>query len=92
MTVLALYLFDEAWTEYRYQIRVATQNVDVIGEDPYKVVYFTDIPKTASMSEAEQYAMMYQWMKELEEDGTVKFAGSSMQFNFLFNELKMTRK
>ena len=32
--------------------------------------------------------MMYQWMKELEEDGTVKFAGSSMQFNFLFNELK----
>ena len=88
VTVLALYLFDEAWTEYRYQIRVATQNVDVIGEDPYKVVYFTDIPKTASMSEAEQYAMMYQWMKELEEDGTVKFAGSSMQFNFLFNELK----
>ena len=45
VTVLALYLFDEAWTEYRYQIRVATQNVDVIGEDPYKVVYFTDIPK-----------------------------------------------
>lgn len=88
VTALALYLFDEAWTEYRYQIRSSTQNVDTMREDPYCVLKFSPM-ETAGMSEAELLEIVYQWIKDLNEtEEFVKFAGTSMQCNFLFEELK----
>ena len=88
VTALALYLFDEAWTEYRYQIRSSTQNVDTMREDPYCVLKFSPM-ETAGMPEAELLEIVYQWIKDLDEtEEFVKFAGTSMQCNFLFEELK----
>ena len=38
VTILAFYLFDEAWTDYRVQMKTVTQNADAMGEDPYRVL------------------------------------------------------
>ncbi len=86
VTILAFYLFDEAWTEYQVQMKTITQNADAMGEDPYRILQVRGV--TADMMESDMYKTMDQWMEELKEGGRVKTAGAYFVYNYAFEELK----
>lgn len=86
VTILAFYLFDEAWTDYRVQMKTVTQNADVMGEDPYRVLQVRGT--TSDMMEFDMYETIDQWMEELREEGRVKTAGAYFSYNYEFKELK----
>lgn len=86
VTILAFYLFDEAWTEYQTKMETVTQNVDVLGEDPYCVLQVRG--SWSDLIESSMYEVMDQWMEELRESGRVKTAGANFVYHYELEELK----